>query len=106
MLKKDVDSFEADRRIIPHCHLKAKFTGDVANIPDLECHVDMLGAREPHNEFTIDIIPNPGSADPSPPPTVLSTSSASTKRVMHSSQTEGAYSSTIIRSNFAHKILC
>ena len=88
MLKKDVDSFEADRRIIPHCHLKAKFTGDLTNIPDLECHVDVLGAREPHNEFTIDISPMPGA---SPPPRIPSTSSASTKRIMHTHQSEGIF---------------
>ena len=88
VIKEDVDSFKPDRRIIPHCHLKAKFTGDLTNIPDLECHVDVLGAREPHNEFTIDISPMLGA---SPPPTVPSTSSASTKRIMHTHQTEGIF---------------
>ena len=91
VMKEDVDSFKPDRRIIPHCHFKAKFTGDLTNIPDLECHVDVLGVREPHNEFTIDISPMLGASDPSPPPTIPSTISASTKRVVHTSQSEGAY---------------
>ena len=92
--KEEVDCFRPGRAI-PHCHLKAKFTGDLANIPDLECHVDVLGAREPHNVFTIDISPMLGASDPSPPPTVPSTSSASTKRVVHTSQNEGAYANII-----------
>ena len=79
--------------MIPYCHLKAKFAGDLANIPDLECHVDVLGAREPHNEFTIDITPMLGVSDPSPPPIVpssSSTSSSHSKRRVHTSQSEGA----------------
>ena len=86
VLKEEVDCFKPGNRI-PHCHLKAKFAGDLANIPDLECHVDLLGAREPYNKFTIDITP-----DPSPPPTVPSSGSASSshsKRRVHTSQTEG-----------------
>ena len=86
--KEEVDCFRPGREI-PHCHLKAKFTGDLANIPDLECHVNVLGAREPHNKFVIDISPMPGAADPSPPPVVLSTSSTSTKRIVHTHQTDG-----------------
>ena len=58
---------------------------------DLECHVDVLGAGEPHNEFTIDISPMLEASDPSPPPTVPSSSSTSTKRMVHASQAEGAY---------------
>ena len=85
--KEEVDCFRPGREI-PHCHLKAKFTGDLANIPDLECHVDVLGAREPHNKFVIDISPMPGAPDPSPPHMVPSTSS---KRAARTSESEGAY---------------
>ena len=90
VLKEDVDSFKPKRRAIPHCHFKAKFTGDLANIPDLECLVEVLGARKPHNKFTIDISPMLEAADPSPPSTVPSSSSTSTKRMVHGSEAEGA----------------
>ena len=91
VLKEEVDCFRPGKRV-PHCHLKAKFTGDLANIPDLECHVDVLGAREPHNEFTIDISPMLGVSDPLPPPVVQSSSSMSshTKRVVPIFLAEGA----------------
>ena len=50
-------SWKACKRI-PHCHLKAKFSGDLTAIPDLECDIDVLGARQPHNKFVIDSTPS------------------------------------------------
>ena len=42
---------------IPYSHFKAKFLGDVTSIPDLEGVVNVVGAKEPHNKFTVDITP-------------------------------------------------
>ena len=56
--KRDVDQFVPGiTSWIPYSHFKAKFLGDITPIPDLECVVNVVGAREPHNKFTVDIIP-------------------------------------------------
>ena len=56
--KDDVDSFSLNETSwIPHSHFKAKFQGDVSTVADLECEVEVVGARKPHNQFTIDISP-------------------------------------------------
>ena len=58
-MKKDVDQFVPGKTSwIPYSHFKAKFCGDLTTISDLECVINVIGAREPHNKFTIDIIPN------------------------------------------------
>ena len=56
--KKYVDRFDTDKTSwIPHSHFKAKFSGDLSSLCDLECVVDVVGAREPNNKFNIDITP-------------------------------------------------
>ena len=52
--RDEVDSFMAGKRI-PHCHLKAKFSGDLTAIPDLECDIDVLGS---HNRSVIYFAPS------------------------------------------------
>ena len=87
MLRDEVDSFMPGKRI-PHCHLKAKFSGDLTAIPDLECDIDVLGARQPHNKFAIDFTPSVEAADYPPgfqPPSIPASSSA----IKRSAQTGG-----------------
>ena len=56
--KKDVDQFVPGKTSwIPYSHFKAKFSGDLSSLCDLECVVDVVGAREPNNKFNIDITP-------------------------------------------------
>ena len=56
--KKDVDHFVPGKTSwIPYSHFKAKFSGDLSSLCDLECVVDVVGAREPNNKFNIDITP-------------------------------------------------
>ena len=57
--KEDVDTFSilSGRSWIPHSHFKATYFGDSSAIHDLECAVDIIGARQPHNTLTIDISP-------------------------------------------------
>lgn len=56
--KEDVDSFTlSETSWIPYSHFRAKFNGDRTAIIDLECDVDVIGARQPHNKFGIDISP-------------------------------------------------
>ena len=47
-------SWNACKRV-PHCHLKAKFSGDLTAIPDLECDIAVLGS---HNRFVIYFAPS------------------------------------------------
>ena len=54
MFRDEVDSFMSGKRI-PHCHLKAKFSGDLSAIPDLECDIDVLGA---HKKFVMYFAPS------------------------------------------------
>ena len=43
---------------IPHSHHRAKFLGIASDaVCDLECNVDIIGAKQPHNKLTIDISP-------------------------------------------------
>ena len=63
MEKKIVDSFTPGKTSwIPYSQFKAillsRETTD--NIPALECEVDLIGVKEPHNRFTVDIRPSPG----------------------------------------------
>lgn len=41
---------------IPHSFFKAKHSGD--HVPTLECKIDLLGAKHPYNQFTVDISPS------------------------------------------------
>ena len=76
------------RGSIPHCHLKAKFSGDLSAIPDLECDIDVLGARQLHNNFVIDFTPSVEASDYQPgvqPPSIPASSSA----IKRSAQPQG-----------------
>ena len=56
--REDVDSFtHSETSWIPYSHFRAKFNGDISSITDLECDVDVIGAKQPHNKFAIDISP-------------------------------------------------
>ena len=56
-MKKDVDKYKPGKRI-PSCHLIAKMSKRKKNtFPDLICHVKLLGARSPRDEFIIYICP-------------------------------------------------
>ena len=58
MRREDVDSFtHSETSWIPYSHFRAKFHGDISSITDLECDVDVVGAKKPHNKFAIDISP-------------------------------------------------
>ena len=68
--------------------LKAKFSGDLTAIPDLECDIDVLGARQPHNKFVIVFTPLVEASDYLPgfqPPSIPTSSSA----IKRSAQTGG-----------------
>ena len=53
-----MDSFTLDEPSwIPHSHFKATYVGDSSAVHDLECAVDIIGAKPPHNTLTIDISP-------------------------------------------------
>ena len=53
-----MDSFtHSETSWVPHSHFRAKFQGDISSITDLECDVDVVGAKHPHNKFAIDISP-------------------------------------------------
>ena len=62
MEKKVVDSFTPGKTSwIPHSQFKAILSRKTMDdIPALECEVDLIGAKEPHNKFTVDIRPSPG----------------------------------------------
>ena len=51
-----MEGFKPETRI-PHCLFRAKYFGDLATIPDLECSVAILGAKVPR-KFAIDFIPS------------------------------------------------
>lgn len=54
--KQDVDTFTpGETSRVPYSHFKAKHHG--ANLSDLECNVDVVGAKHPYNQFAIDISP-------------------------------------------------
>lgn len=56
MSKNIVDDFKKGKRI-PHCQLKAKISHHQTTdyvFPDLECDIDIIGAKQPHNTFCID----------------------------------------------------
>ena len=58
MRREDVDSFTHNETSwIPYSQFKAKFNGDISSVTDLECDVDVIGAKYPHNNFGIDISP-------------------------------------------------
>ena len=57
-MKRDVDCFiPGQTSWIPCTKFKAKFSDDLSHICDLECDVDIIGAKQPHNKFVIDISP-------------------------------------------------
>ena len=60
--KKAVDKFTPGKTSwIPYSQFKAILSGNITDtIPALECEVDLIGAKEPYNKFTIDIRPSPG----------------------------------------------
>ena len=57
--KEDVDCFTlSESSWIPYSHFKAKYNiEDSSTVDDLECSVDIMGAKHPHNTLTIDISP-------------------------------------------------
>lgn len=42
---------------IPYSQFRARFHGDATNVSELQCDVDVIGAKHPHNQFAIDISP-------------------------------------------------
>ena len=58
MFKKDVDAFSQDK-MVPHCHYKAKTSGNLATVPDLECEIDIVGSKG-SRKFQIDFTPFEG----------------------------------------------
>ena len=62
MEKKTIDSFAPGRTSwIPYSQFKAIMSRKTMDdIPALECEVDLIGAKKPHNRFTVDIRPSPG----------------------------------------------
>ena len=51
-MKKNVDSYEPNKGI-PNCQFLAKFSKTKEKIPELNCRVKLIGAKEPQNEFAI-----------------------------------------------------
>ena len=63
MKKIDVDSFTPGRTSwIPYCHLRAKFNGDLKNIPDLERSIKLDGTTD-EVTLRIDYSPSIPNAD-------------------------------------------
>ena len=63
MTKKHVDNYKPGKRI-PSCQLSADFeshSAEIKVVPFLY-QVKLLGAKEPHNMFTFNIIPAPPSS--------------------------------------------
>ena len=56
--KTDVDTLICSEILwVPCSHYRAKFHGAVSPVPDLECSVIVKGAKQTHNQFTVDINP-------------------------------------------------
>ena len=72
---------------IPHCHFKAKFSGDLSAIPDLECDIDVLGS---HKKFVIDFTPSVGASD-YPPGVQLSSVPTSSSAIKDQLRLEVTY---------------
>ena len=58
VFKKEVDDFSQDK-MVPHCHYKAKTSGNLATVPDLECEIDILGSKR-SRKLKIDFTPFEG----------------------------------------------
>ena len=62
-MKTHVDSFTpGETAWIPHSQFVAKFAGDAStNVPALQCAIDMMGAKMPHNKVKLDISHSKGT---------------------------------------------
>ena len=58
MLKSDVDShIPGETSVFPHCQLSAECSVKRKKVPKLSHRINMIGAKEPHTYFVINMDP-------------------------------------------------